>query len=113
MITLELDINRKDILFCSQPLIEDGRGIDQFVLLENVLKVSTSMHNRVFLKRHPREYRELPDHIKSHEKLTIFNDDINQALKKFHTWYGFNSMALYAAKELGHNVTFLDKNQLG
>jgi hypothetical protein len=74
------------VLFCSQPLYEDSRGLDQFDLLENLVK---STNKTVWLKRHPRETRPIPKHLKN--IINIYEKDLLEAFLDFEYWHGYNS----------------------
>jgi len=94
--------NSSDIIFCSQPLREDRRGIDQYLLLETLLETT---NRRIFVKKHPREST-----LQAPNGVTEYNKTIEEAFAEFKNWVGFNSMALYSARFLNHNVFMIKED---
>jgi len=100
-------LNTVDHFFCSQPLMEDRPELHftQFDLMAKLLSEIRS--GFLYVKRHPRENSALPPAILNHSKLKIWDSSIEDALATFSKWYGLNSMPLYDAQALGHDVTFM------
>lgn len=109
-VELSSAINQKDLFFCSQPLREDrpNLGFDQFDLMRKVMEIARERNVLLYIKRHPRELSELPQDLKENSRLVVWSESLENALGRFTRWYGYNTIALYDARELGHQVTFLD-----
>lgn len=103
------NLNVKDYFFCSQPLLEDrpDLGFDQFDLMREVVKAAQEKDVYVVIKRHPREQKELPHDINRSKLVKLWEHSIAEALANYKIWYGLNSMPLYDAMALGHQVHFL------
>lgn len=102
-------INHRDLFFCSQPLKEDRPelGFDQYDLLRQLMAEANSKNVNIYVKRHPRERADLPTEITLNPRVKVFEGSIEEALSQFGIWYGHSSIALYVAKEFGHEVHFL------
>lgn len=103
-------LNDEDHFFCSQPLLEDRPELNfnQFDLLRMLLIKKKA--GKIFVKRHPRETSPIPPDISTHQDIHLWEGSIEDALSVFKNWYGLNSMPLYDALALGHNVTFLSED---
>ncbi len=105
------NLNTHDLFFCSQPILEDRKdiGYTQYDLIREALTLAKISKVKLFIKRHPREISAIPDDLKNEPLIFWWEESIEKALSLFKRWIGLNSIVLYDAKYLGHEVTFLKK----
>ncbi len=108
-VNISSQLNGKDLFFCSQPLREDRPhlGLNQFTFMLSLINIADKEDVFLFIKRHPRETEPLPADIVKHPRVRIWEQSIEEALGQFSRWFGINSIALYDAQALGHQVTFM------
>lgn len=93
----------KTLLYCSQPLSEDERPVkrnqkDIYRLLCKFIELNKMYSLKV--AKHPRDDGDFY----SDEHLCSSRPELS--LSKYSNWLGFNSMVLYAAKEINHKAFF-------
>lgn len=96
--------NSQKLVFCSQPLWEDQRGVDQYDLLRQLQKKASDLGLELVNQRHPREVRAVPSDLASIETLST---SIHESLGLYPKWIGYDSMPLFGARALNHQVVFL------
>lgn len=100
----------RGVLFCSQPLFEDRRGIDQFNLLHEVQRLLLQRCLDLYVLRHPRESRSLPDSLANIQEYTGGPLD---ALAEDFAWVGYDSMPLFGAKFIGKKAFIIAGSDVG
>jgi hypothetical protein len=100
--------NKDDFLFVSQPLLEDGREIDQHDLIRYAHEMVKTRGAKLFIKRHQRESKQLTCNIYQNENVLPYEDSIEEGIKTFNNLIGFNSLPLLASKVIGRNVYLWD-----
>jgi hypothetical protein len=76
--------------------------------MRKVMNIAKERNVLLYIKRHPREITELPQDLKENSRIVVWTESLENALGRFTRWYGYNTIALYDAREFGHQVTFLD-----